>query len=222
MQNGMAYPLFDKTSNDVVASFAKKQLVDLGNVNQEVLVHAGVATNILMTLPTLEAASVDEILDFKKEMQGPLTSFRSAIYEFSEKIESRPWDSDFQYDCLKLYGKEVAPKVEELNVLATDSSVLKNFGTRVLKDEEVRKNVSWMTGGLVSTITTSSNMIGAFDEFRNWLLGLSMIVVAPNAASAFLKTLSMASEAHKETKQINKDMRQNTMYYYYKAAKDLH
>lgn len=222
MQNGMAYPLFDKTSNDVVAAFAKKQLLDLGNVNQEVLVHAGVATNILMTLPTLEAASVDEILDFKKEMQGALVNFRSAVYEFSEKIESRPWDKDFQYDCLKIYGKEVAPRVEELNILATDSSVLKNFGSKVLRDEEVRKNVAWMTGGLVSTITTSSNMIGALDVFKNWLLGLSMIVIAPNAASAFLKTLSMASETNKEIKEVNKDMRQNTMYYYYKAAKDLH
>ncbi|MCI8661532.1 MAG: hypothetical protein HFG54_15035 [Lachnospiraceae bacterium] len=221
MQNNTAYPLFDKTSNDMIVSFSKSRLLDLGNINQEVLVHAGLATNILMTLPTLEKASVDEILDFKKEMQGPLVNFRKAIYEFSETVGSRPWDQDFQYDCLKIYGKEVAPKVEELNERSSETSVLKNMGRKVIADEEIRKKASWATGGLVTTITTNTNILGAFDVFKDWLLGLSMIVVAPNVVSAFLKTLNMASEAKREIMEKEQEMRGNTMYYYYKASKEL-
>ncbi len=139
MQNNTAYPLFDENSNKVISSFAENKILDLGNINQEVIVHAGVATNILMILPTLDAASIDEILDFKKEMQVPLINFRKAIYGFSEKVESRPWDKDFQYDCLKIYSTEVAPKVEELNELSSQTSVLKNMGRRVLADAEFRK-----------------------------------------------------------------------------------
>ena len=221
MQNNKAYPLFDKTSNNVISSFAKTKLLDFGNINQEVLIHAGLATNILMTLPTLESASVDEILDFKKEMQGPLVNFRKAIYIFSESVEAKPWDQDFQYDCLKIYSKEVAPKVEELNELSSETSVLKNMGRKVLAEEEIRKKASWVVGGLVTTITTSTNMLGAFNVFKNWLLSLSMIVIAPNIASAFLKTLNMASEAKQEKNEKEKEMSGNTMYYYYKASKDL-
>lgn len=221
MQNNKAYPLFDKTSNNVISSFAKTKLLDFGNINQEVLIHAGLATNILMTLPTLESASVDEILDFKKEMQGPLVNFRKAIYIFSESVEAKPWDQDFQYDCLKIYSKEVAPKVEELNELSSETSVLKNMGRKVLAEEEIRKKASRVVGGLVTTITTSTNMLGAFNVFKNWLLSLSMIVIAPNIASAFLKTLNMASEAKQEKNEKEKEMSGNTMYYYYKASKDL-
>jgi hypothetical protein len=221
MQNNKAYPLFDKTSNNVISSFAKTKLLDFGNINQEVLIHAGLAINILMTLPTLESASVDEILDFKKEMQGPLVNFRKAIYIFSESVEAKPWDQDFQYDCLKIYSKEVAPKVEELNELSSETSVLKNMGRKVLAEEEIRKKASWVVGGLVTTITTSTNMLGAFNVFKNWLLSLSMIVIAPNIASAFLKTLNMASEAKQEKNEKEKEMSGNTMYYYYKASKDL-
>ena len=221
MQNHTAYPLFDKTSNDVLSSFAKSKFLDMGHVNQEVLIHAGLATNILMTLPTLDGATVDEILDFKKEMNAPLANFRKAIYGFAESVESRPWDKDFQYDCLKIYYAEVVPKVEELNELSSDTSVLKNMGRKVLADEEIRKNAKYLTGGLVTTITTSSNMIGALDAFKNWILGLSMLVVMPNAVSAFMKTLNMASEAKQEIKETKKEMTGNTMYYYYKASKDL-
>lgn len=221
MRNNTAYPLFDKTSNDVIASCAKTKLFDLGNVNQEVLVHAGLATNILQTLPTLEAASIDEILDFKKELQGPLVNFRSAMYFFSEEVKSRPWDKDFQYECLKIYGKEVAPRVEELNELASDTSVLKNMGRKVLADEEIRKKAGWIAGGLVTSITTAGNMQGALNLLSNWLLGLSMVVVAPSAVQAFLKILNTASEAKQEVDNVNIEMRGNTMYYYYKASSEL-
>lgn len=64
-------------------------------------------------------------------------------------------------------------------------------------------------------------MLGAFNVFKNWLLSLSMIVIAPNIASAFLKTLNMASEAKQEKNEKEKEMSGNTMYYYYKASKDL-
>ena len=221
MKNRTAYPLFDKTSNDVISSISRNRILDLGSVNQEGLVHAGLATNLLMTLPTLEKASFDEILSFKKEMEGPLVNFRKAVYGFSEKIESHPWDEDFQYDCLKIYSTEVAPRVEELNELSSETSVLKNMGKRVLADEEIRKKASWAVGGLVTTITTTSNMMGALDAFKDWILGLSLLVVAPNAASAFIKTLSMRNESKDEVKKYEKEMRGNSMYYYYKASKEL-
>ncbi len=221
MQNHTAFPLFDKTSSDVISSLSENKILDLGHVNQEVLVHAGIATNILMTLPTLEKASFDEILSFKKEMEGPLVNFRKAIFDFSEMVESHPWDEDFQYDCLKIYSTEVAPRVEELNELSSETSVLKNMGRKVLADEEIRKKASWAVGGLVTTITTTSNMMGAINVFRDWILGLSLLVVAPNAASAFLKTLSMRSEAKEEVKKYEKEIHGNSMYYYYKASKEL-
>src|SRR5699024_2454852 len=91
MQDGVSYPLFDKISTDVIKSVSTNGILDIGHVNPEILRHAGVATNILMTLPTLEAAGFDELLDLKKEHNSELQMFRKAVYDFSEKISSLPW-----------------------------------------------------------------------------------------------------------------------------------
>lgn len=220
-RNQTAYPLFDKTSEGVIKSAVDTHILDIGRLNSEVIRHAGVASNILMTLPTLEGASVDEILDFKKDNEKELVLFRKAIYDFSDKINSLPWDDNFQYDCLKLYNTEVLPRVEEINTLASESSTLKNFGRQVLADEEIRKKAGWIAGGIASTIISQSSLMGVLSDFKSWLLGLSLIAISPQIASGFLKTLHFGSKAKIEVKEKQKLIQGNTMYYYYKATIEL-
>ena len=220
-RNQTAYPLFDKTSEGVIKSAVDTHILDIGRLNSEVIRHAGVASNILMTLPTLEGASVDEILDFKKENEKELVLFRKAIYDFSDKINSLPWDDNFQYDCLKLYNTEVLPRVEEINTLASETSTLKNFGRQVLADEEIRKKAGWIAGGIATTIISQSSLMGVLSDFKNWLLGFSLITISPMIASGFLKTLHLGSKAKIEVKEKQKLIQGNTMYYYYKATIEL-
>ena len=220
-KNQTAYPLFDKTSEGVIKSAVNTHILDIGRLNTEVIRHAGLASNILMTLPTLEAASVDEILDFKRENEKYLTLFRKAIYGFAENIKSLPWDDNFQYDCLKLYNTEVLPKVAELNTIASEASTLKNFGRKVLDDEEMRKKAGWIAGGIASTIISQSNLIGVLSDLKTAFLGLSLIAISPQIASGFLRTVNLVSKARVEIRESRKEMQGNTMYYYYKAKIEL-
>lgn len=222
VQSDTSYPLFDKMCNDFILSYSGDKILDLGTVSNEVLVHAGLATNILMTLPTLESASIDELLDFKKSMNGPLTRFRAAIYDFSTEIKTMPWDPNFKYDCLKLYNTKVAPNIEEINELSSETSTLKNFGRRVLADEEIRRSAAWTIGGITATITSSSNLIGTMDAIKNILISASIVAIAPKAASSFLKALSFYSEAKQETQLIKNNIKSNSMYYYFQASQKLH
>ena len=220
-KNQTSYPLLDKTSENVIKGAVDTHILDIGRLNPEIMRHAGVASSILMTLPTLEGASVDEILDFKKENENALVLFRKAIYDLSERIHSLPWDDSFQYDCVKLYNTEVLPRVEEINTLASETSTLKNFGKQVLADEEVRKKAGWVVGGIASTIISQSSFISILSDFKAWLLGLSLIVISPQIATGFLKTLDFANKAKAEVKENQKTVQGNTMYYYYKANKEL-
>ena len=122
---------------------------------------------------------------------------------------------------MKIYSTEVLPRVEELNELTSETSVLKNMGSRVLADEDFRKSVKWVTGGLATTITSSSNIMGAMDNLVKLITTASILVIAPNAVSAFLKTLNAMNETKKETDQKVKQMKANSMYYYYKAMHNL-
>lgn len=210
------YPLFDDTSTGFLGVIAKSKLIDISKTDADVIRHAGVATNILQTLPTLEAASYDEIIDFRNQNEVPLMRFRNAVFGFSEKISSLPWDHEFQYECLKLYHTEVVPKVEEINEVFSETSTLKNFGKKVLADEEIRRKAGWAIGGLAVAITTSNSLSSAF---RNMLMAMSLATFSKEAGQAFLKVLNMGIQAHDETVKAKKHGKENVMYYYYLASK---
>ena len=219
MKNSLAYPLIDKASTEAIRGVAQSKLLDIGNTNPEVLRHAGIASNILMTLPTLKGASVDELLALKKEYSKPLIQFRSAIYGFSEQIKSLPWDDDFQYDCLKLYNTQVVPSVAEINEVMMDTSVLKNLGKQILTDEEIRKQSGYVIGGLATAVTTTSSMVDAMGAIKTLIMGLSMIVVSKEAFAGFMKVASMAVKANDTVKEKREKATSNSMYYYYLASK---
>lgn len=216
-----AFPLFDSISSDIVGAVINNNIIDFSKTDREIIRHAGIANNILSTLPTLEKATVDEILDFKKEMKVPLENFRTAIYDFSERITSMPWDKDFQYECIKLYDTEVMPRVNELNALSSETNVLKNFGSRVLSDEQERKKLGYVGAGLITTITTETNIVAAIGVLENIIRMGAKIGLTAAGVTAFLKTVDLYNQAYRETKEQKSIIKKNVMYYYYKANKKI-
>lgn len=211
-----AFPLFDKITADVADSIIKRKKLSVTDIKPEVIRHAGVATNIIMTLPALEKAGIDELIDLKKDLSIPLINFRKAIYQFSEEIESMPWEKDFEYDCLKLYSTEVLPKIEEINELACETSVLRNMGKQVLQDEEIRKKLGFVAGGIATTITTTSNLEGVVGVLEKLLHQSAGIGVTAAVAMTFLQSANMYINAREKTNEAKKNIKNNMMYFYYK------
>lgn len=212
-----SYPLFDNVSADLVKTVVNTKILDFGKTDKEIMRHAGIANRILMTLPTLEGASVDEILDFKKDLRTPLENFRTAIYQFSEQVASMPWDDNFQYECLKLYDTEVIPRVHEINELSSETNVLKNFGRKVLADEEERKKLGFVGAGLATTITTGASMVDALDVIETIIRSGAKIGLTTAGVAAFLKTADLLRQSHNEVKEVKTKIEGNVMYYYYTA-----
>lgn len=212
------YPLFDEKSTGFISSIAKTKIIDINNLNPAVIRHAGIATNILMTLPTFENARIDELLDFKKQNVKYLKKFRNAIYDFSEKISSLPWNDDFQYDCIKLYHTEVVPQVEEINEVLTETSILKSFGKKVFEDEEVRKNASFAIGGLATAITTSNTLTGVINQI---IMATSLAILSKELFTGFCKAIDLWNQSQEENEEKAQNGITNRMYYYYLAQKRL-
>lgn len=217
--SGNEYPLFDKLSNDIVNSIASLNILDVSKINSRVLRHAGVASNILMTLPTLEATSIDELIDLKKDNQEPLVHFRNAIYDFSSKIESLPWDENFKYDCLQLYHAEVAPRVAEINEVLTQTSTLRNLGSRALADEEIRRKAGYTVAGLSVVISTQSDLYSAFEAMKSLMVLGGFAGLTMEATTGFLKIASLFNQSRNETRETIHEAKKNVMYYYYLASK---
>lgn len=221
IKHGTSFPLFDNISTNIVRAVINNEIIDFGKIDKEIIRHAGIANSILSTLPTLEKASVDEILDFKNEMRVPLDNFRKAIFDFSQKITSMPWDDDFQYECLKLYDTEVLPQINEINALSSETSVLKNFGSQILADEEERRKLGYVGAGLITTITTGSNITGALGILEKLIQTGSKIGLTAASVTAFLKTVDLLNRANKDVKEKKNLIKNNVMYYYCKASKKI-
>ena len=130
-----------------------------------------------------------------------------------------PWDDDFCYECIKLYDTEVMPKVNELNELSSETSVLKNFGRRVLNDEEERKKLGYVGAGLITTITTNSNIFDALNFLEGLIRAGAKVGLTAAGLTAFLKTADVLRQSKADAKDKKVQMEGNVMYYYYKASK---
>lgn len=206
VSNARTFPLFDDLSNSLIQSAIKEGIIILNNSNEFEVKHANLTNNLLVALPSFEFASIDEILDIRKELEAPLIRFRSRLLSFDNEIQSMPWDDDFQIECKKIYLREVAPSVLEIDELTKDSSFIKNLGYSFLTDESALKN----TGQLVVTVA----MAGAITAFSDVMSSEQAFIAAGGAYAA-----SKVAAAFKEHKDKQREITSKDMYFYYRAGK---
>ena len=132
-----------------------------------------------------------------------------------------PWDINFQYECLKLYDTEVMPRINELNELSSEPGVLRNFGGRVLADGEARRKLGYFGAGLVTAITTRTDIIETFGILEKYLQSGVKIGLSAAGIAAFLKTANLFKESVDAVNAQKSVIEGNVMYYYYMASKKL-
>jgi len=200
-----SYPLFDELSSDLMSSAIEARIVRLSDVDRRKITHASLSDNFLHRLPSFETASVDEILDIRKELNDPLIRFRSKMIDYSDTLQSLPWDQDFEENCSILYSKEVAPAVLEIEELTKENGFLKNLGREIVSDDNFFKS----TGGLVIGIAAA----GIIPTFTQTISSDTTILAAGGTWAATKVADAYAKYAEKKRKIEKKDL-----FFYYKAG----
>lgn len=162
------------------------------------LIFSSVAAAIFDNLPNFSAATIDEIIDIKKDLAPYLSRFRKAIFDISLKIKSSPWDSDFLHDVDKELHLQLYPALSEIHEQIENNSYLREILYRLAKNPLMAPSASAL-GLLMSNATQTPMIIGQ---------------IASMAAGAGL----IAFEAHKEYKTALKKAETNNFFFYYKAA----
>ena len=156
------------------------------------------ASDLLRRLPLFEKATVQEILDIRRELENPLIRFRGAVIHMSEGIRSAAWDEDFPSDAGMAFRKEVEPAILEIEEAVQDNGSLSSL---LLKD--VRPG-DWATG------------LGVM---------LSTLAGLPDVASVLLgsgTTAGMTARgAYKEWREDRKNIESNHMFFYYETRERL-
>lgn len=201
-----SYPLFDTQSNDLMKAAVDSRIVNLSSIDKQKITHAGLTDNYIQKLPSFSEASMDELIDIKNELSKPLTRFRGKMLEYSESIQSMPWDTDFESECELLYNKEVVPALLEIEESTKDGSFIKNLGRKFLTDEGVWRS----TGGLVVSIAAG----GVISAFNNAISSDTAMLVTGGAYAA-----TQIASAYEEYTANKREIERKDLYFYYKVGR---
>jgi hypothetical protein len=201
VSNGSTYPLFDELTGKLVSKGIKEKIIDVSNSGIDRGKQVGLATQLFERLPLFEKASIDEILDIRRELEKPLIRFRSAIIRFSEDIKATSWDKDFVPESEKVFYREVAPTILEIEEVTKSNQFLASL---------VRKFVDKpLTLGAGSALSIALSQIPTLPHEIAFSLGIG------------LSSAAIIYDTYEEWKKKQQTTEQNLLYFYYKAHKHL-
>lgn len=171
------------------------------------------AANLIERLPVFDEASVDELLDIRRELADPLIRFRRAVIMFSDAIRTAAWDSDFEYEIQNLFAKEVAPAVSAIEEDVRANRIRERILDKALDDKD---RLALTAGGLVAR--------PSLGLLASHLTGIPELATA-SAAGASVAAIFYAGldfvQAIRESVLRHREIAENGLFFYYKAGEQL-
>jgi len=197
--NGLTYPLFDDTTGNLLSSFIREGKLDVSKSAAIRGREGGLVGNLLERLPLFDEASVEEILDVRKELERPLARFRSVVIGFAAGIETAAWDDDFTSDAERVYRKEVEPAILDI-----EDAVKSNILLGRLWPKSINEGLSLLG---TSAIGMLISQIDALPEIAR-----SFLIPGLPAVDVIQRTIHDWREKQREIERMQ-------LYFYYKAGK---
>ena len=97
---------------------------------------AAIAVNLLDRLPGFSEASLDEVVDLRRELAPFLIPFRSAVATFAGEIEAEPYTTEFLDAVDELYERDVAPALQAITEAVHDNSSVREIALRATTESK--------------------------------------------------------------------------------------
>lgn len=201
VSNGSTYPLFDEQTSGLVRAGIEEGKITVSGVGIDRSKHSRLAAHLFERLPLFDAASVDEILDIRKELERPLVRFQAAMMKFSDDIRSAAWDKDFDSEAQQVFYREIEPAVLDI-----EDAVKTNRFFAALVRKIADKPLALPAG---STLAAVMSQLSSLPDLVSQALGVSL-AAAP-----------LVYDASKEWKDKKLKSEQNHLFFYYRARKEL-
>jgi hypothetical protein len=201
MSDNSTYPLLDDETGNSVSEDIKSGKLKASSFEVDRGKQTEFSRYLLERLPLFENASINEILDIRKELEKPLTRFRSAMVNFSDDIKSTPWDKGFALEANRVYVRDVKPALLEI-----EESVQSNKFFKLLLEKIMEKPL---------VLPVSSGISFAVSQISSLPKEL---VTSLGVGIAYSPMIYKAYDDWKKKKQITE---QNQLYFYYDAGKRL-
>lgn len=174
------------------------------SINPEALASLITPTNlsehVLSTLPGFEEATIDEIIDIRKELNKHIIPYRSAILKMSEEIKGVHDAESLQFECQRIYHQKIEPEVARINAAIHDNNVFRNIAKTVATDGKI-----WTAAaGLASVIAATGTVISPLS------IGTTVTFGTLAIGGGVMKTLEKEST-----------LKENEMFFLYEAGNKL-
>ena len=176
---------------------------DLGYLNNASIVTRNFPSYLseyaITALPSFEEATIDEIIDIKKELEKYIIPYRIAIIEMAQQVREIPDSESLQQECERLYNSLIDGKVQAINEAIRDNNVFKNIASTAAT-----------SGTLWAGISTLSLAVAANTEIEKTLASIAISLAGYSIVNG-LKT----------TWDNEKKIKHNEMYFLYETGKKL-
>jgi hypothetical protein len=197
--SGESYPLLDDQTGNLIRFAIQEGKIQPSEAQIARGKHVGLSADLLQRLPLFEAASVDEVLDIRRDLAQALIRFRAAIIDYSEHVKSAIWDADFKPEAEQLFHQKVAPAVLEIE----EACQANHYFDRYIRKATAQNVVPLANlGVLLSTIT-----------------GLVDITHAAYGITAGAAVLAL--NTWQEWRAEQRTIEENQLYFYYGVKKRL-
>jgi hypothetical protein len=203
--SGKGYPVFDNSTNQVLKKAVESRVFEISDSEFRRVAHANASDTIIQKLPAFEMATLDELIDIKRELYNHLIRFRGKMVGFTDAIKTLPWDKDFSYDCDMLYTQEIAPAVADIQEAVRDNNVMKNLTSKFTSDDDALKTL-----GFLSICVAAPGVLPGF-------AGIDLASLLAGGSLAIAKV----AQSIKEFKDNKKEIQHNDLYFYYRAGEML-
>lgn len=126
--------LVDAQTAGLVRALIAEKLVTPGAFVIGDAARAGVGTGVIARLPAFPQVPVSEILGLRADLKQPLQRYRQATVELSTKLRVGPFDRAFAEDVDEIYGRSVAPALEELRASLADHGLVRQVSRALRVD----------------------------------------------------------------------------------------
>jgi len=193
------YPMFDDGPATIV-----KAGVEIGKISPPLsrvgqAKQSQLAADILRRLPLFDGASMNEILDIRRELEKHTVHFRSGIIKYAETIKNAPWDEEFIAETESIFHRDIEPAVLEI-------------------EEAVRSNGSMLE--LAARKVVAAPALGTSSLFSFFV---SQLASLPTLTKMFMGAAvgigTALYDAYTEAQKQEITLAQNQIFFYYRAGK---
>ena len=147
-EDGSTYPLFDDLTGNFVAEAVRHGLVTVSEAAEQRGRYGGLTGDVLRRLPTFEDASLVEILDVRRDLEGLLRGFRHAIADNSREIRSAAWEPGFVEQADLLFREKVELEVASIEQAVRENCSLEELGRRSMRHGATSATIGAVVGRL--------------------------------------------------------------------------